>query len=121
MSQDDRLLVPGYLSREELAAAGGIDDRRFLTQTRTLVAPAWERWLFAPYNLNYHFEHHLYPMVPTYNLTALHRPPDGGAGLRAPSKRHPRLYQWLAARVCHHRPQSRARLSKPCWRIRQPI
>jgi fatty acid desaturase len=33
----------------------------------------WERWFFAPHNMNYHIEHHLYPSVPSYRLPALSR------------------------------------------------
>jgi fatty acid desaturase len=43
-----------------------------LNESRTVVAPAWERWLIAPWGLNYHLEHHLYPSVPCFRLRELH-------------------------------------------------
>ena len=50
-----------------------LEYRDALTDTRNVVAPAWERWLFAPYNFNYHLDHHLYAGVPGANLPELHR------------------------------------------------
>lgn len=44
-----------------------------LDSSRTVVAPLWERWLFAPHGINYHIEHHLYPSVPYYRLPELHQ------------------------------------------------
>jgi fatty acid desaturase len=32
----------------------------------------WERFLFAPFSINYHIAHHLFPGVPWYNLRRLH-------------------------------------------------
>jgi fatty acid desaturase len=44
-----------------------------LNDTRT-VLPNWiERFLIAPYGVNYHLEHHLFPSVPGYQLARLHR------------------------------------------------
>jgi len=40
--------------------------------TRTTYPQWWERVLFAPKNINYHLDHHLYPSVPFYNLPRLH-------------------------------------------------
>lgn len=40
--------------------------------TRTVIPHAWERLFFAPHNVNYHIEHHLYPGVPFYRLPELH-------------------------------------------------
>ena len=36
--------------------------------TRTVDAPAWQRYLMAPSYVNYHLEHHLMPAVPCYRL-----------------------------------------------------
>jgi len=36
--------------------------------TRTVDAPAWQRFLMAPNFVNYHLEHHLLPGVPCYRL-----------------------------------------------------
>jgi len=40
--------------------------------TRTTYPRLWEKILFAPKNINYHLDHHLYPSVPFYNLPKLH-------------------------------------------------
>jgi fatty acid desaturase len=42
------------------------------TNTRTVTARWWERLTVAPNYVNFHFEHHLAPTVPSYNLPALH-------------------------------------------------
>ncbi len=52
---------------------GSMDYSNELTGTRTVKPLFWERWFFAPHNINYHLEHHLYPDVPFYNLPELHR------------------------------------------------
>lgn len=41
--------------------------------TRTTYPSWWEKILFAPKNINYHLDHHLYPSVPFYNLPRLHQ------------------------------------------------
>lgn len=43
-----------------------------LGSTRTVFPYFWERWFFAPHNIHYHLEHHLFPGVPFYNLPKLH-------------------------------------------------
>jgi fatty acid desaturase len=43
-----------------------------LAQTRTTFPSLLERVLFAPKNVNYHLEHHLFPSVPFYRLPKLH-------------------------------------------------
>ena len=43
-------------------------DPRF--NTRTVIAPRWQRFLVAPHYVNYHLEHHLMPGVPCYRLPA---------------------------------------------------
>lgn len=51
----------------------GIAEHLGLTAagTRTVIPRWWERALISPCNVNYHGEHHLYPMVPYYNLHKL--------------------------------------------------
>jgi len=44
-----------------------------LRNTRTTLAPFWLRFILAPYNVNYHLEHHLFMSVPWYNLPKAHR------------------------------------------------
>jgi fatty acid desaturase len=47
------------------------DDR--LRNTRTTLASWWERAIIAPYNVQYHLEHHLVVNCPHYKLTDAHR------------------------------------------------
>jgi fatty acid desaturase len=49
------------------------DSRDPYANTRTTYANFFERLLFAPYNVNYHVEHHLLMGVPAYNLPKMHR------------------------------------------------
>ena len=46
-----------------------LDPRR---NTRTTHVRPWERLFLAPYNLNYHLEHHFLASVPCYRLKELH-------------------------------------------------
>lgn len=39
---------------------------------RTVINPI-QTFIFAPHNVNYHIEHHLYPAVPYFKLPELHR------------------------------------------------
>ena len=48
------------------------DPENAYRQTRTYFMPAVLRFFFAPKQVNYHLEHHLYPSVPFYNLPRLH-------------------------------------------------
>ena len=41
------------------------------SQARTTIASSIERFFIAPYWVNYHLEHHLFPAVPCYNLPQL--------------------------------------------------
>lgn len=50
-----------------------MDHSKELDGTRTVLPHAWERLFFAPHNVNFHLEHHLYPGVPFYNLPKLHK------------------------------------------------
>ena len=43
------------------------------TNTRTVEARWWERLTVAPNYVNFHFEHHLAPTVPSYRLPEMHR------------------------------------------------
>jgi fatty acid desaturase len=49
-----------------------VEHEGALNESRTVLAPAWERWLIAPWGLNYHLEHHLFPSVPCFRLHELH-------------------------------------------------
>ncbi len=44
-----------------------------LNSTRTVKASWWEKVFCAPYNVQYHLEHHLYPSIPWYNLADCHQ------------------------------------------------
>jgi fatty acid desaturase len=50
---------------------GSMDYDGQLGSTRTVIPYLWERCFFAPHNVNYHLEHHLFPGVPFYNLPKL--------------------------------------------------
>jgi fatty acid desaturase len=50
-----------------------VEHEHVLNESRTVVAPFWELWLIAPWGLNYHLEHHLFPSVPCFRLGELHR------------------------------------------------
>ncbi|QDV56641.1 Fatty acid desaturase [Rosistilla oblonga] len=43
-----------------------------LNATRTVLPSLFERIMIAPYGVNYHLEHHLFPSVPGCNLSKLH-------------------------------------------------
>ncbi|CAN7236756.1 fatty acid desaturase family protein [Rhizobium sp. LjRoot98] len=51
---------------------GSMDYSDELGSSRTVYPYVWEKLFFAPHNINYHLEHHLYPGVPYYNLPELH-------------------------------------------------
>ena len=50
-----------------------VEHENVLNESRTVMAPFWELWLIAPWGLNYHLEHHLFPSVPCFRLAELHR------------------------------------------------
>src|SRR5258708_13710545 len=50
-----------------------VEHENVLNESRTVMAPIWELWLIAPWGLNYHLEHHLFPSVPCSRLAELHR------------------------------------------------
>jgi fatty acid desaturase len=50
---------------------GSMDYDEELGSTRTVMPYFWERFFFAPHNINYHLEHHLFPGVPFYHLPEL--------------------------------------------------
>lgn len=50
-----------------------IEHETVFSESRTVIAPFWQLWLIAPWGLNYHLEHHLFPGVPCFRLAELHR------------------------------------------------
>ncbi len=58
----------GYLTQHAALAEDAYDHR---LNTRTVMMNPVFAFLYA--NLNYHIEHHIYPMVPYFNLPELHR------------------------------------------------
>lgn len=44
-----------------------------LKNARTTYGRRWERFLFAPLNVNYHLEHHMMPTVPFFKLPTMHQ------------------------------------------------
>jgi fatty acid desaturase len=50
-----------------------VEHENVLNETRTVIAPSWQLWLIAPWGINYHIEHHLFPSVPCFRLAELHR------------------------------------------------
>jgi fatty acid desaturase len=57
----------------EHGALPGTRSSDMWSNTRTVRASWWERLTVAPNFVNFHFEHHLAPTVPSYNLPKLHR------------------------------------------------
>ncbi|MEL6844349.1 MAG: fatty acid desaturase family protein, partial [Bacteroidota bacterium] len=51
---------------------GELEYDHLLTSTRSVRAHFVERFFFAPHQVSFHLEHHLYPGVPYYNLPKLH-------------------------------------------------
>jgi len=56
----------------EHGALPGTRGTDIWTNTRTVEARWWERLTVAPNYVNFHFEHHLAPTVPSYRLPELH-------------------------------------------------
>ncbi|MFK7975152.1 MAG: fatty acid desaturase family protein [Halioglobus sp.] len=55
----------------EHAAVPDLYDPDVRHNTRTVDAPWWQKWVFAPFGVNYHLEHHFMASVPCYRLKAL--------------------------------------------------
>ena len=64
-------VAAGYIKR--VSEHYGVRHEGVLSETRTLIAPSWQLFLLAPWGLNYHLEHHLYPGITCFNLGKAHR------------------------------------------------
>jgi fatty acid desaturase len=64
-------VAAGYIKR--VSEHYGTRHEAVLNETRTLIAPSWQLFLLAPWGLNYHLEHHLYPSITCFNLAKAHR------------------------------------------------
>ena len=64
------MLVARLRQIAEHAAVPDANDPDPRMNTRTVDAPAWQRFVMAPNFVNYHLEHHLLPGVPCYRLPA---------------------------------------------------
>jgi fatty acid desaturase len=64
-------VAAGYIKR--VSEHYGTRHQGVLNETRTLIAPSWQLFLLAPWGLNYHLEHHLYPGITCFNLAKAHR------------------------------------------------
>lgn len=65
-----------YIRIRQIAEHAAVPDRYDpdpRKNTRTVLAPWWQRCLLAPNGVNYHLEHHLIASVPCYRLGELHR------------------------------------------------
>ena len=51
----------------------GVPDAAEISATRTVLPSLAERFWIAPFNINYHIEHHLFPSAPWHKLPRLHR------------------------------------------------
>jgi fatty acid desaturase len=69
-------LLTAFLAVRYLRMAAehyGVRREDVLSETRTVIAPLWQLILLAPWGLNYHLEHHLYPGITCFNLAKAHR------------------------------------------------
>lgn len=57
----------------EHGALPGTRSEDIWRNTRTVLAAWWERLTVAPNYVNFHFEHHLVPTIPSYRLPHFHR------------------------------------------------
>lgn len=76
-------LMPIYTATQHAGLEENVLDHR--VNCRTVLMNPVNRFLY--WNMNYHIEHHMYPLVPYYNLPKLHElvkydspPPYGGLG-----------------------------------------
>ncbi|MGB6220601.1 fatty acid desaturase family protein [Haloferula sp.] len=66
------LLVMNFLTNLRGLASHALGDvENIYLASRTVMSPRWVSWLLL--HENFHLEHHLFPKVPSYHLSELHR------------------------------------------------
>ncbi|EMI16533.1 fatty acid desaturase family protein [Rhodopirellula maiorica SM1] len=91
-------ILPVILRIRSIAEHFGLANQHELNASRNYHCNWIETAIFAPHNVSYHLDHHLFPSVPFYNLPQLHRrlmeqklyaehshQSDGLFGMRRPS------------------------------------
>ncbi|KAG8148792.1 fatty acid desaturase family protein [Burkholderia catarinensis] len=63
--------LPPILRIRSLSEHAGLAARPAASDARSVAPGSLERMLFAPCNINCHWEHHLFPQVPSYRLRVL--------------------------------------------------
>ena len=66
--------------------------------TRTSHLNCLERWVVAPFGQHFHYEHHVFPGVPNYNLRQVHEL-LGAAGIPVPTNRSYFGFVWSKIRA----------------------
>ncbi len=94
---------------QHVALAEDVTDYRLNTRTVRMNVV----WRFLYCNMNYHLEHHMYPMVPFHSLAALHDEikadcPPAYAG----------IWQVYASEIV---PTLRRQLTDPAYHVRRPL
>lgn len=67
------LCLPFIMRMRSIAEHFALPYRDPLSETRTVIfKSALEQFIFAPHNIGYHLDHHLFASVPFYHLPKLH-------------------------------------------------
>ncbi len=72
-------LLPAITALQVLLRIRGIAEHAGYEATKNqmlcsrTVIPSWQTVVFAPHDVNYHIEHHVYPSIPHYNLSKAHK------------------------------------------------
>ncbi len=64
--------LPAILRIRSIAEHFGVENVHDLNASRNYHCNVIEQTIFAPHNVDYHLDHHLFPSVPFYNLQKLH-------------------------------------------------
>ncbi|MDG2050475.1 MAG: fatty acid desaturase family protein [Myxococcota bacterium] len=91
------MLIARLRQVAEHGAVPDLYDRDPRRNTRTTLVRWWERPFVAPFQLNYHLEHHIHANVPCYHLRSFHQFLSG-RGLYE-GVEFPRSYRELYARM----------------------